>query len=34
MIANVKAYARVMVKNWIKQGLTTPEMVEDNYEQD
>lgn len=30
MIANVKAYARVMAKNWIKQGLTTPEMVEEN----
>lgn len=27
IIANVKAYARVMAKNWIKQGLTTPEKV-------
>lgn len=30
MIANVKAYARVMAKNWVKQGLTMPEMVKES----
>lgn len=30
MIANINAYARVMTKNWLKQGLTTPEMVEES----
>lgn len=33
MIANINAYARVMTKNWLKQGLTMPEMGREHEEQ-